>query len=542
MRKSATFAFVGMAFTATSLAIGPAAAQGVQLLPAPGTSLYGKVVCDYLGRLYLSVDTDECSQGGAPGQYFTDLVVGPAGTEIKLDGVTGMATFNGPVNVNGIAQFTGGQVLSGQTALNGTVSVLNPLNTNGIFNNGSISTTALNVANTLIISGPGTVSMGGNRIQGVAPGTNSNDAVTLGQLNLATSGITTNVTALQTTVAAQGSAITDIQAVNATQSTQIAALEAESLYVAINSDGPAASATGTDAIAIGESALASAADALAIGRLSSATGVNAIAIGRGAVATGSIAVGAGASAGAGGAAFGDLATATGGNSVALGTEASATGLASSALGHQAIASGIASTALGHNSDATALGASAVGVSAQATQNFTTAVGRVANASAVGATALGNNAQATAANSVAIGQNSVANQADTVSVGAVGAERRIVNVAPGTVSSDAVNLGQLNTLGADLGGQIGTLFELRGRDRRDMKQGVAAAMAMAPPPMPSAPGKVAYAVNGATFRGEYALGGSLQYRLNTGAPVAVNVGFSLAGKKNNGVRVGVAGEF
>ena len=53
---------------------------------------------------------------------------------------------------------------------------------------------------------------------------------------------------------------------------------------------------------------------------------------------------------------------------------------------------------------------------------------------------------------------------------------------------------------------------------------------------------AYAVNGATFRGEYALGGSVSYRLNTDAPFSVNVGFSYAGNKNNGVRVGIAGEF
>lgn len=92
------------------------------------------------------------------------------------------------------------------------------------------------------------------------------------------------------------------------------------------------------------------------------------------------------------------------------------------------------------------------------------------------------------------------------------------------------------------GRIDTLFDLRGRDRRDMKQGVASAMAMAPASMPSAPGRVAYAVNGATFRGEYAVGGSLTYRLNTRAPTAINLGFAYAGNKNNGARVGIAGEF
>ena len=68
------------------------------------------------------------------------------------------------------------------------------------------------------------------------------------------------------------------------------------------------------------------------------------------------------------------------------------------------------------------------------------------------------------------------------------------------------------------------------------------MAMAQAPMPSNPGGVSYAVNGATFRGEHAVGASLMYRLNTQAPMAVSLGASFAGNKNNGARVGIAGEF
>ena len=68
------------------------------------------------------------------------------------------------------------------------------------------------------------------------------------------------------------------------------------------------------------------------------------------------------------------------------------------------------------------------------------------------------------------------------------------------------------------------------------------MAMAQAPMPSIAGGISYAVNGATFRGEYAVGGSMMYRLNTEAAMAVSIGVSFAGNKNNGLRVGVAGEF
>ena len=48
--------------------------------------------------------------------------------------------------------------------------------------------------------------------------------------------------------------------------------------------------------------------------------------------------------------------------------------------------------------------------------------------------------------------------------------------------------------------------------------------------------------GATFRGEVAVGGSLMHRFDTDTPIALGVGFSFAGKKNNAFRAGVAGEF
>ena len=76
----------------------------------------------------------------------------------------------------------------------------------------------------------------------------------------------------------------------------------------------------------------------------------------------------------------------------------------------------------------------------------------------------------------------------------------------------------------------------------MKQGIAAAVAMSSAPMPSAPGKVSYSFNGAMFRGEYAVGGSMNYRLNTDSTMAIGVGFSYGGGSNDAVRVGVAGEF
>ena len=132
----------------------------------------------------------------------------------------------------------------------------------------------------------------------------------------------------------------------------------------------------------------------------------------------------------------------------------------------------------------------------------------------------------------------------------------ITALAGTTATQASQISAIQALNTTQSSQIGalqaaqdlvsdrveSLFDLRSMDRRDMKQGIAAAMSMAPAPMPSGPGKVAYAVNGASFRGQYAVGGSMTYRLNTQTPTALNVGFSYAGNKNNGVRVGIAGEF
>ncbi|WP_345815548.1 YadA-like family protein [Paraburkholderia sp. PREW-6R] len=86
---------------------------------------------------------------------------------------------------------------------------------------------------------------------------------------------------------------------------------------------------------------------------------------------------------------------------------------------------------------------------------------LADSSAMGAdsVAMGGAANASAANSVALGSNSVADRANAVSVGAAGAERQIINVANGTHATDAVNLSQLEAMGAnvDSGGVVTNSF-------------------------------------------------------------------------------------
>ncbi|KWB25138.1 hypothetical protein WL32_06805 [Burkholderia cepacia] len=132
----------------------------------------------------------------------------------------------------------------------------------------------------------------------------------------------------------------------------------------------------------------------------------------------------------------------------------------------------------------------------------TAGGSGSVASGSGSTALGDHATASGANSVALGANSVATAPNTVSVGSVGNERTISNVAPGVNGNDAVNVNQLNSGVSNAVTQSNqyTNQQIDGL-KRDMNSGVAAAMAVAGLPQPTAPGKSMVAIAGSTWQGQ-----------------------------------------
>src|SRR5471032_949501 len=77
--------------------------------------------------------------------------------------------------------------------------------------------------------------------------------------------------------------------------------------------------------------------------------------------------------------------------------------------------------------------------------------QLADSSATGAesVAIGGAALSSGKNSVALGSNSVADRDNSVSVGAADKERQITNVAAGTQSTDAVNVGQLNAVSSNV---------------------------------------------------------------------------------------------
>jgi trimeric autotransporter adhesin len=115
-----------------------------------------------------------------------------------------------------------------------------------------------------------------------------------------------------------------------------------------------------------------------------------------------------------------------------------------ALGNGSNATDTTDTAFGHGADVGADSGTAIGSGATIATVATDAVaiGAGSNVTAASGTAIGQGASATATGAVAIGQGSVADQANTVSVGSVGNERRVTNVATGTATTDAANVGQV----------------------------------------------------------------------------------------------------
>lgn len=75
-----------------------------------------------------------------------------------------------------------------------------------------------------------------------------------------------------------------------------------------------------------------------------------------------------------------------------------------------------------------------------------------------------------------------------------------------------------------------------------QRGLAATAAMANIWMPSAPGKTAWAVNGAAFMSEFGAGLSVAHRLNISIPLAITASYGNGGSNVHVGRVGLMGEF
>ncbi|MEP6897557.1 MAG: YadA-like family protein [Rhodanobacter sp.] len=273
-------------------------------------------------------------------------------------------------------------------------------------------------------------------------------------------------------------------------------------YFRANSTTGAASATGTNAIAIGTLAVASGTGAISFGPNSSAASAGTISFGNGATAAttgdlaignntsasgtglGSIALGTGAKALTSAIVIGNgaVASAPGGTPVAIGFSANVTSTSGSgiAIGDWAKSTGIGAIAIGGQpagnytvgKSTLAVGARSVALGNTSSSNGSdsVAIGSASTTAAAAASsvALGSSASAKNANDVALGAKSVTAAPSTgvtglygvtaagiaqvasgvVSVGSAGNERQISNVAAGTISAtstDAINGSQLNAV-------------------------------------------------------------------------------------------------
>ncbi|PLQ01971.1 hypothetical protein CYJ10_01285 [Cupriavidus pauculus] len=174
---------------------------------------------------------------------------------------------------------------------------------------------------------------------------------------------------------------------------------------------------------------------------------------------------------------GSEATANGNNAIAIGPQALAKGGGSIVVGDGATmastgsgivlgrsarvesgAGGEGAIAVGNAAYVSANSAVVIGASASASKTDNVAIGGVAAASGTTTVAIGANAVASATNGVALDAKSACDRAKSVSVGSASLQRQIINVAAGTSSTDAVNVGQLTTMLAERDALLASLQE------------------------------------------------------------------------------------
>ncbi|QIE22521.1 ESPR-type extended signal peptide-containing protein [Caballeronia sp. SBC2] len=204
---------------------------------------------------------------------------------------------------------------------------------------------------------------------------------------------------------------------------------------------------------------------------------------------------------------------TGDQSVAIGSNVNSVGYRSVGMGYGSIVNGASSTAIGVNAQVTADGSLAVGKNVTAETANSTVIGADSyilddgkggglNSVAIGSgntvtgtssivvgnnsnlagnntVAIGNNifgAKATkgalGSNSIVLGNGSDGSQDNVLSIGAAGKERKIVNVAAGTTTTDAVNVGQLNSAIAAIPSGGGTSYVSQDSASKDLLVGSA----------------------------------------------------------------------
>lgn len=227
----------------------------------------------------------------------------------------------------------------------------------------------------------------------------------------------------------------------------------------------------------------------------------------------------------------------GANNTSLGANTSSTGGANVTIGNQAVT----------GNGATSSGNVAIGFQSSAVNNIN-------GTGEQGAVAIGYQSSATGKNSVSIGSGAVNTTANSVSFGGGLTPTRVLqNVTAGTLSTDAVNVGQLQAAIAGVSGSgidTDTVINQAVSQannytdhaidaiRREYSRAIAAVAAA--PALPAlSPGERAIAVGTGFYGGQQAIGVSIGQALNNGA--LLNAGISSAGSKPV-IRAGAAWKF
>ncbi|AIL32933.1 YadA-like family protein [Basilea psittacipulmonis] len=324
------------------------------------------------------------------------------------------------------------------------------------------------------------------------------------------------------------------------------------------------SASGSYSAAVGYKAVADAKNAIAMGSEANATGENSVALGNQTQASGQNAVAIGTSAQATGAqsiALGDGSQAKGTQSLAIGTGNVVSGNHSGAIGDPNTVTGDASYALGNDNTVSTNNTFVVGNNVTVTADNSVALGAetaITEGSKVGTVAKdrsGNAGNTTTAgttgtvDSATVGNITYAGFAGAtatgaVSVGASGSERRIQNVAAGEISAtstDAINGSQLHATNMQVAQNAQAINTISGnlnRLEKDMKAGVANAVAVASLPQVYAPGKSVFAIAGATYRGQNAVAVGVSSTMENGKVILkANASRDSRGKYAAGAGVG-----
>ena len=201
------------------------------------------------------------------------------------------------------------------------------------------------------------------------------------------SGLKTRATTDETNIATNATHITALQ--TALQTTGIGVK-----YFRENSTGMDASASGTDAIAVGSSAVSSGTASIAAGISAVSSGTGAVAVGYSAAAAADNSLALGSAATVGSKTVNGVTTLTGGNQgIAIGDAASVTADNAIALGTTASAGGEGSIAFGGSANATSANSIAIGLSAVTDGVTGIAIGDGTQVSGASGVALGTSAKA-----------------------------------------------------------------------------------------------------------------------------------------------------